>query len=413
LIGLFVTGAVSSRAGATNDETAMRHTSAHISAILVGSAAWSAVPEANGVQIRQLQPPDRWAEQLGEDRKACSWVLDYALACTEAASFSRDDVTVKVQSVVSNSSVPLHAIAREVTVALSAREGFRAEAAVADGCSERVTAYLWRDVEDDLGRAKGDQGAGVGRECLLDVGNSPFHLVGEPFRLRLVLTHIHQLYGAYQPLLGRRQVTLRLGAAEFRDEIMLLKDPMIHSPITLGDVPLDRQDSRAFTSPPASLYLAADLPGEGEFLFPGVAVRYGSRVRLTFWYLVSSNSQTELRMLIRQYQDSGLRRRFLVPRREYRPRPGNRWIRFVKVFRTDPRRPQRRWSSSSPAAMSGRHGSTASSCGTPMSRPGRRDQWQRLTGRFASTVEPPRHRASPGLLPARARSRRGGRPSGP
>ena len=51
--------------------------------------------------------------------------------------------------------------------------------------------------------------------------------------------------------------------------------------------PADRKDTRHFVSAPDSLHLEAHVPGNQYYRFPEQPVRYSTRMRLRFWYLIA------------------------------------------------------------------------------------------------------------------------------
>src|SRR5262249_25132728 len=83
-----------------------------------------------------------------------------------------------------------------------------------------------------------------------------------------------------------------------------------------------------------SLYLAADVPGYQYFRFDDVPVRYGTRFRVSFWYLTALGTEGSCRVRVMEYQDT--------PNAWYRldggldeelPAQGT-WTYFQQTFRT-------------------------------------------------------------------------------
>ena len=68
--------------------------------------------------------------------------------------------------------------------------------------------------------------------------------------------------------------------------------------------PEDRRDTRLFVSGPDSLHLEAHIPGNQYYRFPERPVRYGTKMRLRFWYLIASGTEGECRARIAQYKDT-------------------------------------------------------------------------------------------------------------
>ena len=55
---------------------------------------------------------------------------------------------------------------------------------------------------------------------------------------------------------------------------------------------------------PDSLHLEAHVPGNQYYRFPERPVRYGTRMRLRYWYLIAAGTEGECRARIAQYKDT-------------------------------------------------------------------------------------------------------------
>ncbi len=163
-------------------------------------------------------------------------------------------------------------------------------------------------------------------------------------RIRLRLEHDHFLYGPYEPLLGTRSLTLRLGDASVLD--VLPMDQELRPARSLVTWPLhdptpDRLDHEVFVSAPHSLHLEAHIPGNGYYRFTG-PIRYATRVRLTYWYLVAPGTEGEPRERITQLKQGTLRQGASVYRsltngeQEHFLTTDGRWVHVDRIFRTEP-----------------------------------------------------------------------------
>ena len=160
---------------------------------------------------------------------------------------------------------------------------------------------------------------------------------GNTLRIRLRFEHQHIIYGDYDPLLGRRDLELRLGSTLFRDALPLHREQHQAMPRdTWPEPPDDRRDRRFAVAGPDSLHLDADFPGNNYFRFPERKVRYSTPMRLRFWYRVAPGTEGELHARVAQYR---------VSPESYKPLPDGamdipltiigHWVRFEKVFRTE------------------------------------------------------------------------------
>ncbi len=122
--------------------------------------------------------------------------------------------------------------------------------------------------------------------------------------VRLRLEHLHFLYGPYEPLLGARSLTLRIGTATIRDELPLSceQDPTAPAPAWAAfEPPPDRRDAEVYATAPDSVHLAGHIPGGSTFRLTG-PVRYGTRMKLSFWYLVAPGGEGENRLRLTQHK---------------------------------------------------------------------------------------------------------------
>jgi hypothetical protein len=128
---------------------------------------------------------------------------------------------------------------------------------------------------------------------------------GATVQVRLRFDHQHDLYGDYDPLLGVRTIAITLGSATVRDVVPLDREQYLAQPKSAwSDPPGDRLDTRYVVSGPTSLHLEANAPAHQYFRYPERRVRYNTKMRLRFWYLIAADTEGECRIRIAQFQDT-------------------------------------------------------------------------------------------------------------
>jgi hypothetical protein len=161
---------------------------------------------------------------------------------------------------------------------------------------------------------------------------------GEKVNVRLRLEHQHVLYGDYDPLLGIQNIELVLGANTFRDQVPLDREHYLAQPrYTWPEPPDGRRDTHHFVSAPDSLHLEAHTPGHQSYSYPERPVRYGTKMRLRFWYMIAAGTEEECRVRLSQYKDTPT---------SWRPLPGGgfeqvletvgSWTKVERIIRTEP-----------------------------------------------------------------------------
>jgi hypothetical protein len=276
------------------------------------------------------------------------WRVDYRLRYDGAADLivTAEEVTARVEGWVSNSRAAGHATPRRSSLTFSGPSGLHTTGDVIATddeerrCRERAAVQIW--VEDAAGNPAGRvfDGAGEAGGDRAAVSN-PTSLrlsPGMTFRVRLRLEHKHVVYGTYDPLLGQRTWELRLGTALLRDRLPLdCEQQVAQPPRSTFEVPEDRRDTQYFLSAPDSLHLAAHIPGNAFFRFPEIPVRYGTKMRLRFSYLIAAGTEGTCRARITQYKDSPVAWKVLSEgRREVPLTAIGRWSQVELVFRTEP-----------------------------------------------------------------------------
>jgi hypothetical protein len=245
------------------------------------------------------------------------------------------EVYARVEGWLSNSKVAVHANPRRSECTIDGTSGPVGFAEVIPSpdeslrCRERVVLRLRAGKSSDNAPPRGGD-----PEPLSTLTVEP----GGLLRVRLRLEHQHCLYGDYDPLLGRREIELRLGSATVRDVLPLDREQYQAQPRdTWPEPPEDHKDTRHFLSAPDSLHLEADVPGNQYFRFPERKVRYSSRMRLRFWYMIAPGTEGEFKARIAQYRESPNAWKVLSDGgSEHSFTAVGRWIKFERVIKTEP-----------------------------------------------------------------------------
>lgn len=301
------------------------------------------------------QPPARLCvleRSVAQDRG--HWQVDYRLRYEGPAGLvvRPSDLFARVEGDVSNSRVPGHAAPLASSLVVSGGSGPTATAELlaaeeeARRCREHAVLLVWQGGHDDAPAPPGSTRVPpkdpAVRPASAEADTAPRPLLsldpGGEFRARLRLEHQHAVFGDYDPLLGTRRVEIRAGEAALFDTLELLAEH--RRARAEGDWPAppsDRCDTRIFLSAPDSLHLEAHIPGNGYYRFPERPVRYGTRMRLRFWYLIAPGTEGECRARLAQYRDSSTASWKPLPdgcHEEHLPVVG-RWVKVERVFRTE------------------------------------------------------------------------------
>jgi hypothetical protein len=277
-----------------------------------------------------------------------SWRIDYRLRYEgrDDIPVTPSDIVAKVEGWVSNSRVPAHANPRWSSVVVSSSSGLSSTCeviAAADEeqqCRERLIVRVWRTGDEPpADQPKSDQNKSGTRSATFDRDASTGLILvpGDTLRVRLRLEHQHFLYGDYDPLLARRAVELRLGSSVLRDTLPMQREQYFaQAKYTWPAAPDDRRDNRYFMSAPDSLHIEGHIPGNTSYRFNDRPVRYATRMRLRFWYLIAPGTEDECRARIMQYKESPTAARGLPDgTHTICLKAVGRWTQAEHVFRTE------------------------------------------------------------------------------
>jgi hypothetical protein len=287
-----------------------------------------------------VSPPERRFSVVSRvvAQEQGDWRVDYRLRLDSAAAvvLTPAELGATVDGWVSNSRVPSHAVPRRSSPKVDGSSGSATavfetipDADDARVCRERLVFRAWpAGTPEPAARVKN-----AAADPMVAVRVEP----GGVLCVRLRLEHEHFLYGPYDPMLGLRDVELRLGPTTLRDVLPLDREHYVAQAKTCWpDPPEDRRDTRHFVSGPDSLHLEAHIPGNQYYRFDEKPVRHGTRVKLSFWYLTAPGGDGDFKVRVAQYADSPTGWRPLTQGAiEQSYCLVGRWTRAERIFRTE------------------------------------------------------------------------------
>ena len=323
--------------------------------VVILALAVMCVPDFFSVHVNGAGPPrpsltlvDR---AIGQDQGA--WVIEYRLRNVAGAGLivTPEDIRLKVQGWVSNSRVASHAVPRWSSVIITPVVDPTASSEVINAvdesqrCRERLAISVWGEGRPRLGSssavrsvepppALASPAAGLALLPLAPISLGP----GEKMHLRLRIDHQHTLYGDYDPLLGVRTIEMTLGKSIVRDTLPLDREQYLAQPkYTWPEPPEERRDTRHFVSAPDSLHLEADVQGHQSYRYQERPVRYNTKMKLRFWYLIAAGTEGECRVRLGQNKDTPLAWRPLHEAAfEERLKTIGRWTKYELIVQTEP-----------------------------------------------------------------------------
>lgn len=316
-------------------------------------------PALTGLAPPATSPPPSAGRLTVVERRVAQdqggWIVTYRVRYHGPAGMivTPSEVLARLDGWVSNSRISTHAIPRWSSAVVSSASGLSGTADVMVAaseslrCRERATIRVWADTPEADGlapdvipastplpiRSRGSSTAPSAepQQPLLSVAP------GSTLHVRLRLEHLHDVYGDYDPLLGVRSFQLHLGSATLRDAIPLDREQYVAQPRYEWPVPPeDRRDTRHYVSAPDSIHLEAHIPGNQWYRFPERPVRYGTRMRLSYWYLIAAGTEGECRARVVQAKDTPTVWKALNEgSHEECLGTVGRWIKVERVFRTE------------------------------------------------------------------------------
>ncbi len=257
-----------------------------------------------------------------------AWVVDYRLRYTGKTGviLTPEEITVKAEGWVSNSRVISHALPRWSSLVVSRNPDSSAFSEViaapeeAHRCRERLVVSIWTENRGPL-----ETGPRMAKSAQAATGETIVTELTEPatvlplslgpdaiMRIRLRFEHQHILYGDYDPLLGTRTISLTLGSACVHDVVPLDRERYLAQPkFHWAEPPEERRDARYAVSGPYSLHLEAHVPGHQYYRYLDRPVRYGTKMRLRFWYLIAAGTEGDCKVRVTQCKDTPIAWRML------------------------------------------------------------------------------------------------------
>ena len=250
-----------------------------------------------------------------------AWIIDYRIhrAGQTGIVILPEEIAVKVEGWVSNSRIAAHAVPRRSSLViphgpdLAVVSEVIAAANEAERCRERLGVSIWIEDQNAIRRPGHNRSAArssiplatsttaTDQPLLLPLSLAPQSIA----HVRLRLEHQHIVYGSYDPLLSTRAVELKLGPATFHDLVPMDREQYLALPVfSWPEPPEERRDTRHAISGPDSLHIEAHIPGHQTYRYPERPVRYSTKMRFRFWYLIAAGTEGECRVAIAQYKET-------------------------------------------------------------------------------------------------------------
>jgi hypothetical protein len=283
-----------------------------------------------------------------------AWIVDYRLRHTGKTGviITPEEIDVKVEGWVSNSRIASHAVPRWSSLIISHGHDLSAVSEVitaadeAHRCRDHLITFISTEEQ-----APFKSGTVIQAAAKTGTSQAPPNFPSEPtsslpislgpgaiVRVRLRLEHQHILYGDYDPLLSVRAVTLALGSTPVRDVVPMDREQYVAQPkFAWHEPPEERRDTRHAVSGPDSLHLEAHIPGHQYYRYPERPVRYNTKMRLRFWYLIAAGTEGECRVRVAQFKDTPTSWRILNSGGfEQCLKTVGRWTKVDRILQTEP-----------------------------------------------------------------------------
>ncbi len=236
------------------------------------------------------------------EQQNSDWIINYSFrAVKNCPDTISENVAIKVVGYVSNSGVPDHEFHRWSELDSRARSVFEHKT-----CKEKLL------IEN------------------LDSKNGILSI-------QIKLNHSHPIF-AYSPLLGKRQITINIDTWHYSELLDMSREQyhaLPNSNLTHND---DKADDTYFLSPPHSLYLNSNLPGEQYYRFSEVPLRAGTRMELSFYYYMPQQPDGNFQCRWCEYRETEGSWKVLSDYsfEEVLKPTGKRWKKYTKRFTVSP-----------------------------------------------------------------------------
>ena len=283
-----------------------------------------------------------------------SWQVDYRLRYEGASGIivTPNEILAKVEGWVSNSRVSSHALPRWSSLVISGPAGPSATTEViasadeAQRCRERGVLLVWTgDAEPPRARPPspppeaeperrrvGDRRGAAERPTILSIAPARRCGSGSASSTSISSTAITIPCSASARsscTWARRRSAIRSCRWTASNTWRSRSPPGRCRPKTAATPAITSRPPTACTSKRTS-------PGNQYYRFPERPVRYGTKMRLRFWYLIAAGTEGECRARVAQYKDTPTAWKVLTDgaHEEVLTTVG-RWVKVERVFRTE------------------------------------------------------------------------------
>jgi hypothetical protein len=247
-----------------------------------------------------------------EEQVQGDWSIRYQFKAYEPSEIYMSDFQVDIDSWLNNPTIIPHTHFKHIIHQIKKNETSTLD--VVDKCKEMVTIKI--NGKSDL--------------------DSIYMLIeDEVLTFEIFFQHLHNPYGKYQPLLGKRKIKIKLAkdiVFNFKADLSAEK----YKALPEGTWELSSISSEHLTDPPDTLFLTATLPGKQYFRLPERQTRYGTKMELSFFYYWWTGSEGEFKVRIAQYQEWDNAWKVLSDSGYESEIKGNsnqgKWIKFSKII---------------------------------------------------------------------------------
>jgi hypothetical protein len=284
----------------------------------------------------------------GSHQDQNAWIIDYRLKYQGSGELwlNPQDVTAKIDGWVSNSRLEFHNVPRKATTTIENKESLTGSSAPIftkineDGsktdekCEEQVSISIW--IKNGILPPNVFTATTNPPLVQYPVFDRPICIIrNDIINIRIKLEHYHIIYGDYDVLLGVRDISLDMGFYHIKDIFHLDKEEYVAYPqFEPHKIPEERLDNR-YSMSGQSLHLTADVPGNQYYRYPEQPVRYSSKMRLSFWYLIANGTEGECKFRVAQYKETPIAWKPLYNEAdEQRLRVVGQWTKFERIINT-------------------------------------------------------------------------------